>query len=118
MITNFEEITAELTDYELSLVNVVILGMKLRTINNPIKSESIVQAMKEKGYKITGERLRKIINYIRSNSLLPIIGTSRGYYTSNDKDEILKQINSLNERANSIQQCAEGLQRFIKLNYE
>lgn len=113
MITNFESITPELNEYELSLVGIIISGLKARTAENPIKSDNIVKSMSANGYKISGVRLRKIINFIRTNALLPIIGTSKGYYVSYEKIDIQNQIKSLNERANSIIDCANGLKEFL-----
>lgn len=113
MITNFEDITHELNEYEMSLVAIVVLGFGKYTIDNPIKSADAVKSMNAKGYKMTGARLRKICNYIRCNSLLPLIGTSSGYYVSDDVEVIQKQILSLRERARSINNCADGLQKLI-----
>ena len=110
MITNFEEITYELTDLEKTLIPLLIAGFSNRTKDNPIKEPQIVSKMKE--YKLTSARLRKCINFIRANGLLPIIGTSKGYYVSYDSEEIKKQIASLNQRANSIIRCAQGLQKY------
>ena len=87
MITNFEEFTSELTEDELKLINPLISGLKSKTKENPIKADAIVIGMnnfaKEKGLpKITDARLRKIVNYIRSNGVLPKITTSKRYYVS------------------------------------
>lgn len=113
MITNFEEITSELTARELELLPIIIQGLSTKTKSNPIKEPEIVSKMRNSGYKLSGERLRKIINHIRCHGLLPVIGTSKGYYVSYDKDEIFKQIKSLNQRANSIINSAKGLNKFI-----
>lgn len=113
MITGFEDITYELSDYEMSLVPVMVKGFQNHKIDNPIKAPEIIRAMKEKGYKLSEPRLRKICNYIRSNAVLPLIATSNGYYVSHDKTEIQKQIESLKERARSIFQCAAGMEKFI-----
>lgn len=71
--------------------------------------------LKNRGYKIklTGPRLRKLVNYIRSNGLLPLIATSQGYFTTDCKETIAEQIKSLQERANSIKNCAIGLENFL-----
>ena len=71
--------------------------------------------LKNNGYKIrlTQPRLRKLVNYIRSNSLLPLIATSQGYFTTDCKLTIQEQIKSLQERANSIDRCARGLNNFL-----
>jgi hypothetical protein len=116
MITNFEQITSELSESEMMLIKPLILGLKTKTKENPIKAPDIIKSMNEfadkKGLvKMTGARLRKCINYIRSNSLLAVIGTSQGYYVSQDRLEIEKQIKSLIERSNSILNCVRGLER-------
>lgn len=117
MITNFEEITHELTDDELEIVPMFVKSFQKYTKENPIKAVDIVSRWNKSGgtVKMSQPRLRKICNYIRSNSLLPLIATSSGYYVSNDRDEIEKQIKSLTERANSIMKCAEGLKRMQTL---
>lgn len=120
MVTNFEEITQELTAEEQKLIKPLILGFKNRGKENPIKSDEVVVAMNKliEQYslkiKMTGARLRKCCNYIRTNGLIPLIATSDGYYVSYEKEEIEKQIRSLYERAASIQKCADGLKKFTK----
>ena len=54
------------------------------------------------------------MNHIRTNGLLPLMASSKGYYVSFDKKDIESQIKSLKQRANSINGCAEGLKKFIK----
>ena len=112
-ITNFEEITSPLNDYELELVPIMVASFKTKNINNPIKAADIISSMKANGYKMSGPRLRKICNYIRTNSLLPLIATSKGYYVSYDKQQILDQIQSLQERADAIKNCALGMRSFL-----
>lgn len=118
-ITNFEDFTSELTDQELEILPIVIHGFRAYKKNNPIKSELIVfrmnEYLKNRGYKmkLTGPRLRKLVNYIRSNGLLPLIATSQGYFTTDCKETIAEQIKSLQERANSIERCANGLIKFL-----
>jgi hypothetical protein len=119
MITNFEEITSDLTKDELKLISVLVYSFNKRTKDNPIKAPQIVQAMnnylKERGEKLrlSEPRLRKLVNYIRVNGMIPLIATSNGYYVSYNRQEIVKQINSLNERATSIKACADGLNKFL-----
>jgi hypothetical protein len=114
MITNFEEITYEITDEELQIVNLLIRGFKNHTSKNPIKAPDIVYAINNKyNFKLSEPRFRKLCNYIRTNSLLPLIATSKGYYCSYDKTEIQQQIQSLRERADAIYQSANGLNKFL-----
>jgi hypothetical protein len=119
MITGFEEHTSELTAEEMEILNIVIHGFRQYKKTNPIKSELIVTRMNQylqlHGYKIkmTGPRLRKMVNYIRSNGLIPLIAKSQGYFTSDCKQTILEQITSLQERANSIENAVQGLKKFL-----
>jgi hypothetical protein len=119
MITNFEEYTHELSAEEMEILQLVIHGFRCYKKTNPIKAELIVKRMnvflENNGYKIrlTQPRLRKLVNYIRSNSLIPLIATSQGYFTTDCKLTIQEQIKSLQERANSIERCAQGLKKFL-----
>jgi len=119
MITNFEEYTHELTSEEMEILQLVIHGFRAYKKTNPIKAELIVKRMnlylENNGYKmrLTQPRLRKLVNYIRSNGLLPLIATSNGYFTTDCKQTIQEQIKSLQERANSIKRCANGLEKFL-----
>lgn len=116
MITNFENITHELTDDELAIVPLVISGFKRYTKDFTIKAPDVVSRFNASGkshVQLTEPRLRKIVNYIRSNGLIALVATSQGYYVSSDKDEIMKQVESLRQRANSIHRCADGLQLLL-----
>lgn len=121
MITNFERITNELTDEEYDILPFLINGFVTKDKDHAIMSHTIVKLMNEfiehrkiTGIKMTDARLRKMVNYIRSNGLLPLIATSIGYYVSYDKEEIDKQILSMEERARSIIKAAEGMKKFSK----
>lgn len=119
MITTFDDITEELSDDELKLVQPLINGLKLRTAANPVKAPAIVKGMNAYAeanglIKISEVRLRKLVNYIRTNSIAPVIATSKGYYMSTDNNEIRVQIESLKQRARSILSCANGLEKFLK----
>jgi len=120
MLTNFEDFTNELSEDELSILPAVIHSFRRYKKDSPIKAPEIIEGINDyltkKGYKfkMTGPRLRKMVNYIRSNSLLPLIATSKGYFTDSCKITVMDQIKSLEERARSIQNCAEGLKKFIE----
>ncbi len=49
----------------------------------------------------------------RKPMIIPLIATSHGYFTSDCKETIQEQIKSLQERANSITRCANGLKKFL-----
>ena len=116
MITKHEEDTYELTYDELKLANHLIETFKMKTKDNPIKSYSIVQGINNNmnlGFKFTDVRLRKIVNYYRVKSIIPIMSGSKGYYVSYDPEDIKTMILSLQQRANSIQNCVDGLSKFL-----
>jgi len=112
MITNFERETHELNHYELkTLLPVLSIGLNRKIGKlNAITNKDICLSMKQAGYKLTDARLRKIIHHIRVNNLIPLlIATSKGYYISNDENEINQYIKSLSERINSIQEIKDAL---------
>lgn len=118
MITNFKNITYELTDDEMRHVDGLVAGLELRNKDNPIKAPEIVRKMNVYASrhgicKMTEPRLRKLINHIRSQAILPVIATSKGYYISYDEGEVSDQIKSLTERANSMLDCVFGLKKFL-----
>jgi hypothetical protein len=121
MITNFEEITEDLTDFELSYTEVIknyLLGIldhrPIKQINLCIMlNDYLMQLEGNPKISFTPTRLRKFINYFRSNGILPIIATSDGCSISYDKTEINKQIKSLEQRAASILKASEGLKKIL-----
>lgn len=122
MIKNFEEVTKELTEDELSIIPYLVKGFTGHDAISPIKSDEIISKMNyflitnEFKVRMTGPRLRKCCNYIRSNSIIPLIATSEGYYVSWNKEEIEYQIKSLRQRAQSIINCADGLSVILNEN--
>lgn len=121
MITNFEELTHELTSDEKTLLPFLINGFKKRTNQNPVKAPDIIKGVNQNPakfglrvkYKFSEVRLRKLCNFIRSEGILPLIASSKGYYVSYDKNEIINQIKSLNERGEAIINSANGLKKFL-----
>ncbi len=122
MITNFEEITAELSDEEKRLIRPLIKGFSGRTKDNSIKEPEIIKAINDRASqyglkkKLTGARLRKIVNFLRAKSILPIIATTKGYFVSYDLEEIAKQKKSMEERAAAILVAAAGMANFLNKN--
>lgn len=111
MITNFEAHTPPITENEIKIAELVKQVLTSRPENSPIYSEQLqadVNFLNTTGTNLTSARLRTIIHYLRVREKLPIIGTSRGYYISNDLAEIQKQRRSLTERAMSIIEVAQA----------
>lgn len=119
MVKNFEDQTQPLTERELKILPWLIKGLSNRSKSNPIMSGGIVEGMNilllKHGMKasFSDVKLRKMTNHIRRNGLLPLIATSRGYYCSTEPQEVRSQIDSLNERARSLMECAKGMEKFL-----
>lgn len=117
MITNFEEFTHELTEYEAEvLMPIIIKGLSTKIGKaRAITSDQIVEALSNKGYKISGARVRKLVHNIRmEGSIERLMATSKGYYISNDPEELETYITSLHQRISSIQAIAD--QFYFQLN--
>jgi hypothetical protein len=120
MVENFEEITKPLSTDDLKLLPILMEGLKRRSEHNPVSSKEIMRGVnariKEYGVKskLSGAKLRKMVNYIRVNSLLPVMANSVGYYVSEDPEVIASQVRSLRDRAKGIEAAAAGLESFLK----
>tara|TARA_R110000796_G_scaffold60332_1_gene139506 strand:+ start:14001 stop:14426 length:426 start_codon:yes stop_codon:yes gene_type:complete len=106
MITLFEDITYELTDYEMeTLVPLVVLGLKNKIgKESAITNKAICEKLKLSNFKISEPRLRKIIHHIRIEQL--IVGlccNSKGYYVTDDLEELGRYVESLAQRIRSQQ---------------
>ena len=120
MITLFEEITYELTEYEKSdLLPVVVRGLRNKHgKENAITNKKICEALTSAGYKVNGPRLRKIIHHIRVEQL--IVGlccNSKGYYVTDSLEELSRYVESLAQRIrsqqaihNSMKKCMEKIE--------
>jgi hypothetical protein len=114
MITGFDLETAPLNEDEKKLVPIIIKGLYTKcSPDQAIHGAKICAAVTAKYGKLTEPRLRKITNFLRSAKILPVIATSKGYYISYDKAEIEKQIRSLEQRQEAVQQAIEGLKLWL-----
>lgn len=114
MITLFEDITYELTDYELNtLVSVVVKGLSSKKgKENAITNKVICEKLKAAGYKISEPRLRKIIHHIRVEQL--IVGlccNSKGYYVTDSLEELSRYVESLAQRIRSQQAIYNSMKK-------
>lgn len=105
MITNFEEITYELTEEEMKYVSGFVSAFNKRVgEENAITSVEITAKFKQLNISMNGARIRKIVNYVRTNKLVKnLIATSKGYYVASSQEQIDKYKLSLQQRINEIQ---------------
>lgn len=112
MIKGFSQETAPLSQKELDLIPVFIASLKKHIGKaNAVTATSIADGiLTHCKVKLTGSRIRKIINHIRINDLVPcLVSNSNGYYVCNDADEVEQYINSLLDRSSAIIAVANAL---------
>ena len=113
MIQGFEDYTHQLTKHEEGvLLPLLISGLKTkRGKEKAVTSTQIIKALTGRGHKLTGARVRKLVNFIRLNGLIiNLISTSKGYYIATKPQELEDYINSLKQREEAI--------RAIRLTYK
>lgn len=113
MIKGFDKETAPLCEYETGvLLPIMIKGLQTKIgKRSAIKNGQIVQTLKS-SYKITEARVRKLINHIRTNDIIPgLIATSDGYYIAQTEDELIEYEESLKGRENAIREVRVSIER-------
>lgn len=112
MLQGFQEQTAPLNDYEQNtLLPIIIRGLSTKVgSSRTIAGSKIIACMKHAGYKLDAPRLRKIINYIRTNELVPcLVSNGKGYFVATSTDEVDKCIESIQGRIASQQAIISAL---------
>lgn len=114
MLVGFEDITVELNIYEKELAAWIAECFKKR---NPGKKNAVTNGricaayLKERGEKITGVRIRKVVQYIRTHNLVPrLCSTGTGYFVAATDKEWEDWKTSMNQRIRQTQYtlaCAE-----------
>lgn len=115
MLKNFEKITVELTAQEIEYVE--FLGqwfMANQGKKNTLKNSdiaSLINRMFEK--KISEPRVRKVVQFLRTNGLPNLIATSNGYFYSENIEEIESWVISLKQREAAIREIREKAERQV-----
>ena len=121
MIQGFTEQTEPLTEYEeQTLLPQLVRGLRTKVgKNNAVTNTAIVRGMKANLNLVVSEpRVRKIINHIRNNDLVPcLIATSQGYYIAESEQELKEYEDSLLGREEAIRSVRLSIQRQRKRKY-
>lgn len=122
MIVGFEEITEPLTDYEQSTLLPVFVRCLSTKVgrDKAITNAKMIEGMKAFGFKVDGPRVRKIINHIRDNALVPcLVATSKGYYVATTDFDLAEYEESLKGRIDAMTQILDSihLQRKQKFHH-
>ena len=135
MIRNFEEYTHEMTDKERDyvvpwLIKVLTLavGKEKAVINqNLVREFNYHQRLLFGDGKISEDqiiktrvsRIRKLIHIIRVSDTIPmLLAGAKGYYISDDKEEIETYIGSIEDRLRAIYQIRRALKRQLAKDRE
>ena len=119
MIKGFKKQTDILTQKEIDIAHYIApyLKMKIGKKNAVTNKRMILGIQKKYDKKISSSRLRKIINYLRTHSIVEkLVATSNGYYISTSKKETDNYLLSLRQRISAITEIAECLEKQNK-NY-
>jgi len=112
MIQGFEQYTGEFNEEErMSIPHIIRLLENARGKSRAISNKRISAILEHNwGYKLSGPRIRKVVNLIRNKGILQnVLANSRGYWISNDLDEITFYIQSLHQRSDAILSVAHAL---------
>lgn len=108
------------TEEENVLLPILIQYLKRTNPLNPRMAPKIVDWFIYKRFDIGFKgvfnelKLRKLINFIRMNGLLPVMSSSDGYYISRDPVDILQMAASLESRCYAINEAAKGLRNLAQ----
>lgn len=112
-----------ITHFEKSVLLPIVVAELIQRGTTPIYSGELlttlnlyIESLSIKERKVTPDRLRKIINTIRSEEILPIMSGKEGYWVTEDKVEIVAMALSLEMRAKSIMSAASGLRNYATNN--
>jgi len=121
MITGFEEFTEPLSEKEQTVFLPPILeGLRAKIgREKAVTNKAIMRGLLiNRGIKISEARVRKIINHIRCNDLVPcLVATSEGYYIAETEQELLDYEESLEGRENAIHEVRMSIHRQRKKKY-
>lgn len=116
MINGFEKETIELNDHELNVVSILVDRFRSKPgMKNIVTNNQIIQGLKIKhGIEIKDSRVRKVIQYIRVNNLIPgLIATSKGYYSTDDIQELESWIESMIQRENAMKETRKAIENHL-----
>jgi len=119
MIRNFEEYTHELNPWESKIVLPFITRNLLLAIgkDKAITSFVLMDTWYSEGNtkKLSGARVRKVINVIRRYNLITcLMATAKGYYISDNREEIETYLESLNDRIRAILATRRAVKNQLK----
>ena len=122
MIQGFDSETQPLNEQEMSVIPAFVRSLLLRRgKSNAVASKQIIDGINYHcGIRLSGPRVRKIINHIRTHDLLNgeiLCANSNGYYIAADKEEAAESLNGLASRIQAQQAVFNALCRQYNRKY-
>lgn len=122
MISGFDVETKPLDDFErITVLPRVIAGFHLLAKSGlSVTSTAIIRKLSKEGITITGPRLRKVINHIRTNDLvIGVVADGEGYRVVSTPEAMLEYLDSLDGRIESIRHMRDSLYRqYQKMHHQ
>lgn len=109
----FEPETSKLSEYEMDELMPVMVKCLQNKVGkeNAVSNRFMVEKMQEHGYDISEVRVRKIINYVRTNGNIEcLIASNKGYYITKDRNEMSNYIQSLIGREEAIHEVRMAME--------
>ena len=103
-----------LSNYELNvLLPILMKGLEMKkSKSSAVTTNQIIRAMRKHGLKINGRSVFMLINHIRTNDLIVgLMGTSTGYYVTNNEQELINYEDRLLGREAAIRNVRMSIQR-------
>lgn len=115
-LPGFEILTADLTDKERELIPGFVRGFANKIgAERAITNKQIIEKYGEMGIVLSGARVRKIISYMRENFIVPrLVASSKGYFITNDPEEMRRFIESLKGRNYKIGKIIEAAEKDLE----
>lgn len=115
MLNGFDKETAPLSENELRAIPTLVSALKQAYgKENALYNQQLCRLAEG----ITSARLRKLINYIRQNGLVPcLVASSKGYYVAETEQELLDYEDSLRGREAAIREVREAIADQRKIRY-
>lgn len=118
MVNGFEKETEDLSEYELTeLLPILVKHLPRKLgVENATTGAAIRKGIElNLDFVISGARLRKLINHIRKNDLIPcLVASSKGYYVATDNSDVKRFIESLEQREAAIRNVRISMQRQLE----
>ena len=111
--------TYKMNDFERDVLVPLVCDLLTKANGRPLPSKVIAEAIRKIGHQADTRSVRRVINHIRREGLVPCVASSpKGFFVANNVTEITECIYTLESLADSIQEVIEALksQRYIKYN--